>query len=309
VGASSSGPQFGGFESMDVAPAGQAATASGDYPQAAYFNSSPNYFSTMGIPLLSGRDFGTTDNFTAPEVAIVNESMAKRFWPNESALGKHLNLVRSNSAVEIVGVVGDVKRFGLGEVVQPEIYFPYSQRPRWATFFVVRANGAPAFLETALRTRLASIDSELRLSRTSTMDQLISSSLKRPRFNLVLLGIFAGSALLLAAVGIYGVMSYMVEQQTREIGIRTALGARRSDILKLVIGRGLAMALVGVGIGVLAAFALTRFLASLLYGVTVADPLTFTGVAFLLLLVVAFACYLPARRATKVDPLVALRYE
>jgi putative ABC transport system permease protein len=294
---------------MDVAPAGQAASAAGDYPQAVYFNSSPNYFATMGIPLLNGRDFGTTDNFAAPQVAIVNESMAKRFWPNESALGKRLNLVGENAAVEIIGVVGDVKRFGLGEVVQPEIYFPYSQRPRWATFFVVRANVAPASLETALRTRVASIDSELRLSRTSTMNQLISSSLKRPRFNLVLLGIFAGSALLLAAVGIYGVMSYLVDQQTREIGIRAALGARRSDILKLVIGRGLAMALVGVCIGVLAAFALTRFLASLLYGVTVADPLTFAGVAILLLLVVAFACYIPARRATKVEPLVALRYE
>jgi len=309
VGASSSGPQFGGFESMDVVPTGQPAGVAGDYPQAVYFNSSPNYFATMAIPLLNGRDFGTTDNFSSPEVAIVNESMAKRFWPNESALGKRLNIVRENGAVEIIGVVGDVKRFGLGEVVQPEIYFPYSQRPRWATFFVVRANVAPASLETALRTRLASIDSELRLSRTSTMEQLISSSLKRPRFNLVLLGIFAGSALLLAAVGIYGVMSYLVEQQTREIGIRAALGAKRSDILKLVIGRGLAMALIGVGVGVLAAFALTRFLSGLLYGVTVADPLTFAGVAILLLLVVAFACYIPARRATKVDPLVALRYE
>src|SRR6266496_538100 len=168
VGASSSGPQFGGFESMDVVPEGQAARGTGDYPQAVYFNSSPNYFGTMGIPLLNGRDFAATDNFAAPQVAIVNDSMAKRFWPNESAVSKRLNLVRENAAVEIVGVVADVKRFGLGEVVQPEIYFPYSQRPRWATFFVVRANVAPASLGGAIQTRLGSIDSEVRLSRTST---------------------------------------------------------------------------------------------------------------------------------------------
>ena len=309
VGASSSGPQFGGFETMDVSPEGSTASAAGDYPQAVYFNSSPNYFTTLRIPFLQGRDFSATDNFAAPQVAIVNESMAKRFWPNENAIGKRLNLVRQNQAVEIVGVVGDVKRFGLGEVVQPEIYFPYSQRPRWATFFVVRAHVPPGTLAAAVRTRLAQIDSELLLSRTSTMGQLISSSLRRPRFNLILLGSFAATALLLAAVGIYGVMSYLVELQTREIGIRTALGAQRSDILRLVIGRGVAMALVGVGIGVLAAFGLSRFLSGLLYGVTVSDPITFAGVSLLLLVVVAFACYIPARRAARVDPLVALRYE
>jgi putative ABC transport system permease protein len=309
VGASSSGPQFGGFESMDVSPAGSTASAAGDYPQAVYFNSSPNYFNTLRIHFLQGRDFSAADNFAAPQVAIVNESMAKRFWPNENAVGKRLNLVRQNQAVEIVGVVGDVKRFGLGEVVQPEIYFPYSQRPRWATFFVVRARVPPGTLAAAVRTRLAQIDSELLLSRTSTMDQLISSSLRRPRFNLILLGSFAATALLLAAVGIYGVMSYLVELQTREIGIRTALGAQRGDILRLVVGRGITMALVGVGIGVLAAFGLSRFLSGLLYGVTVSDPITFAGVSLLLLAVVAFACYVPARRAARVDPLVALRYE
>ena len=309
MGASSSGPQFGGFETMDAVPAGQGTAATEGYPQVVYFNSSPNYFATLGIPLKQGRDFGPSDNFAAPGVAIVNDTTARRFWPNETAVGKRITLARENPSVEIIGVVGDVKRFGLGEVVQPEIYFPYSQRPRWATYLVVRANVAPASLESALRTRVASVDSELRLSRISTMDQLIHSSLKRPRFNLVLLGIFAGTALLLAAVGIYGVMSYQVEQQTREIGIRAALGAKRGDILKMVVGRGLGMALVGVGFGLPASFALTRFLSGLLYGVTMSDPLTFGGVAVLLLLVVALACYLPARRATRIDPLVALRYE
>ena len=309
VGASSSGPQFGGFESMDVVPSKQAAGASGDYPQAVYFNSSPNYFATMGIPLLQGRDFGSGDTFASPEVAIVNESMAKRFWPNERAIGNRLDLVRENAAVEIIGVVGDVKRFGLGDTVQPEIYFPYSQRPRWATYFVVRGNLSPADFAATVPPRLAAIDSELRFSRVSTMDQLISSSLKRPRFNLVLLGIFAGTALLLAAVGLYGVMSYLVEQQTREIGIRAALGAKRIDILRLFVGRGLGMTVIGVGVGVLAALALTRFLSGMLYGVSVVDPLTFASVSILLVLVAALACYVPARRATRVDPLVALRNE
>lgn len=307
VGASSSGPQFGGFESMEVLPAG--ASAGTDYPQAVYFNCSPNYFATMRIPMLSGRDFRATDNFAAPQVALINESMAKRFWPNENPVGKRLDIVREKDAVEVIGVVADVKRFEIGERIQPEIYFPYSQRPRWATFFVVRTNLAPASLLAAVRTRLSGIDSELRFSRTSTMDQLISSALKRPRFNLVLVVIFAGAALLLAAVGIYGVMSYLVQQQTRELGIRLALGASRSNIFGLVIGRGLAMAVIGVGIGTVAGLGLTRFLSGLLYGVSAADPLTFVGVSVLLLSVVAFACYLPARRAMKVDPLVALKCE
>jgi putative ABC transport system permease protein len=168
--------------------------------------------------------------------------------------------------------------------------------------------GAGNFRER-LQNRLASIDSEIQLSRTSSMDDLITSSLKRPRFNLVLVAIFAATALLLAAIGIYGVMSYIVEQQTREIGIRSALGAKRSHILKLVIGRGVGMALIGVVLGIVAALGLTRFLAGLLYGVAAIDPITFGSISILLLIVAALACYIPARRATKVDPLIALRYE
>jgi putative ABC transport system permease protein len=235
--------------------------------------------------------------------------MAQRFWPNQSALGKRLTLVRQKSAVEIVGIVGDIERYGLDENVQPEIYFPYSQQARWATYFVVRTNTAAGTFKGAFQSRLANIDTEIRLSRISSMDDLIRSSLKRPRFNLVLVAIFATTALLLAAVGIYGVMSYLVEQQTREIGIRSALGAKRSHILKLVIGRGVGMASAGIALGLVAAFGLTRFLAGLLYGVAAVDPITFIGISILLLIVAVLACYIPARRATKVDPLVALRYE
>lgn len=309
VGFVSAGPQFGGFESTDVLPEGESATSAGDYPQAVYFNTSQNYFATMGIPLLRGRDFSASDNPSAQQVAIINQTMAQRFWPNESAIGKRLTLVRQKSAVEIVGVVGDIERYGLGENVQPEIYFPYSQQARWATFFVVRTNTVSGTFREALQSRLANIDSEIRLSRTSSMDDLITSSLKRPRFNLVLVGIFAATALLLAVVGIYGVMSYLVEQQTREIGIRSALGAKRSHIFKLVIGRGVGMAFIGVVLGVVASLGLTRFLAGLLYGIAAIDPMTFIGISILLLIVSALACYIPARRATKVDPLVALRCE
>ena len=309
VGFVSSGPQFGGFESMDVLPEGETGSGAGDYPQALYFNASQNYFATMGIPLLSGRDFSGSDTASAPQVAIINQTMARRFWPNQSVLGKRLMLVRQKGAVEIVGVVGDIERYGLGENVQPEIYFPYSQQARWVTFFVVRTTTSASAFKEALQGRLTQIDSEVRLSRTSSMDDLIASSLKRPRFNLVLVGIFASTALLLAAVGIYGVMSYLVEQQTREIGVRAALGATRSRIFKLVISRGAGLAFAGVVIGLIASFGLTRFMVGLLYGVTALDPMTFIAISILLLIVSVLACYIPARRAMKVDPLVALRYE
>jgi putative ABC transport system permease protein len=309
VGYVSAGPQFGGFESMDVLPEGETALRAGDYPQAVYFNASQNYFAAMGIPLQRGRDFSTSDNASAPQVAIINQTMAQRFWPNQSALGKRLILVRQKSALEIVGIVGDIERYGLGENVQPEIYFPYSQQPRWATYFVVRTEIPAGTFREAFQIRLAAIDPEIQLARTSSMDDLIASSLKRPRFNLLLLAIFAATALLLAAVGIYGVMSYLVEQQTREIGIRAALGAKRSHIFKLVVGRGAWLAFIGIVLGLAAAFGLTRFLAGLLYGVTALDPMTFIGISILLLVVAVFACYVPARRATKVDPLVALRCE
>jgi putative ABC transport system permease protein len=309
VGFVSAGPQFGGFEFTDVLPEGQTETAAGDYPQALYFNTSEDYFATMGIPLLQGRDFSSSDDSSSPLVAIVNRTMAQRFWPHQIALGKRLTLVRSKTAVEIVGVVGDIERYGLGENVQPEIYYPYSQRARWATYFIIRTNTPAGALQEALQSRVTKIDPEIIISRMSSMADHITSALRRPRFNLLLVAIFAVTALLLAAVWIYGVMSYLVEQQTREIGIRSALGAKRSHILKLIIGRGVGMAFIGILLGLVASFGLTRFLAGLLYGVTAVDPMTLLGIPILLLVVSVLACYIPARRATKVDPLEALRYE
>jgi putative ABC transport system permease protein len=309
VGYVSAGPQFGGIEPTDVLPEGGAATGTGDSTQAIYFNTSQNYFATMGISLLRGRDFSDADNASTPLVAIVNQTLAQRFWPDQSPIGKHLTLVSQKRSVEIVGVIGDIERYGLGDNIQPEIYYPYSQQPRGATYFVIRTNTPAGTFREAFQSRLAIIDSEIRLSRTSSMDDLVMTALKRPRFNLMVLGIFATTALLLAAVGIYGVMSYLVEQQTREIGIRSALGAKRSHILKLVIGRGVGMSFIGIVLGLVASFGLTRFIASQLYGVTALDPMVFIGVSILLLTVSVLACYIPARRATKVDPLVALRYE
>ncbi len=309
VGYVSAGPQFGGIEPTDVLPEGGAATGAGDPTQAIYFNTSQNYFATMGIPLLRGRDFSNTDNASAPLVAIVNQTLAQKFWPNQSPIGKRLTLVNQKRAVEIVGVVGDIERYGLGENIQPEIYYPHSQQTRGATYFVVRTNMDAGTFKDAFQSRLAIIDSEIRLSRTSSMADLIMTALRPPRLNLMLVGIFATTALLLAAVGIYGVMSYLVELQTREIGIRSALGAKRSHILKLVIGRGVGTALIGILLGLVASFGLTRFLAGLLYGVTALDPMTFISISILLLIVSVLACYIPARRATKVDPLIALRYE
>lgn len=309
VGATSGGPNFGGSESLDVFAEGASAPPSGIYPQAFYFNVGPNYFHTMGVPFIAGRDFANGDSGNAPPVAIVNDTLAHRFWPNESAVGKRLTLIKSKSVMEIVGVVGDVKRFGLGEQVQPEVYFPHAQRPRWASYFVIRTSGDPNGIGAAVARTITNIDSELVASNTVRMEQRIGRALRQPRFNLILLGMFAAAAVLLAAIGVYGVMSFVVAEQTKEIGIRTALGAKRAHIFKLVVGRGMLLAVVGIVIGAFAALSLTRFLSGLLYEVSATDPITFAGVSAFLLVVVAMACYLPARRAMKIDPLVALRTE
>jgi putative ABC transport system permease protein len=263
----------------------------------------------MQIPLLTGREFTNRDTSGAPAVAIINQMMARQFFPGEDPVGKKVLLVRQKQDLEIVGVVGDVRRFEVGDVVEPEIYWPYMQRPRVATYFVFRTGADPTSTVAAVRSRVSALDKEVLVTNVSTVDQMVSAALREPRFNTALLGAFAGLALLIASIGLYAVISYSVTQRTHEIGVRIAVGAGQDDIFRLIVGQGMVLTLTGVAIGLAASFALTRVMLSLLFEVSAADPLTFVGISLLLTFVSLLACYIPARRAMKVDPMAALRYE
>ncbi|HEV2489545.1 MAG TPA: ABC transporter permease [Candidatus Acidoferrales bacterium] len=284
---------------------------SGGEPDADIRVVDPGYFAAMEIPLLGGRDFTEQDTNNSARVMIINETMARTFWPHESPLGKRVTMKDWGPPLtgQIVGVVGDVKANGMDAAVGPMIYWPYFQFPQNFNTFVVRGAGNPMSLVSGVKSAIWAVDSNQPISRIRTMDQILSESLARRRLYMVLLGVFAGAALLLAAVGIYGVVSYSVSQRTHEMGIRLALGAQRSDVLRLILGQGTGVALLGIAIGIVASLALTRLMSSLLFGVSATDPLTFAVVAILLMLVALTACYIPARRAMRVDPLVALRYE
>ena len=270
-----------------------------------------NYFRTLSIPLRAGRLFAEGDGAEAPRVMVINEEMARRHWPNENPIGRRVTMKDWGPPLtgEIVGVVGDVKADGLDSSTRPMIYWPYQQFPGVFNAMVIRAEGDPMNIVAAVKSQVWSVDREQPLSGIQPMEEVIAGSIAPRRFNMLLLGIFAALALMLAAVGIYGVISYTVAQRTREIGVRMALGARRADVLKLVVRQGMSLALAGIGAGLAASFALTRLMANLLFGVSPSDPLTFGVIASLLGSVALLACYLPARRATKVDPLVALRSE
>jgi putative ABC transport system permease protein len=274
---------------------------------------SPGYFQAMGIQFKGGRDFTEADNQKdAPCVRIVNETMARLFWPGQDPVGRQVNdACRNHAPALIVGWVADSKMGSVGSKVEPELYFPYVKLP-FASFlvtFVIRTSSNPTDVAAAVRRAVWDVDHDQPLTQVRTMENVISESLWWERVSGLTLGIFAAISLLLAAVGIYGVFSYTVTQRTHEIGIRTALGASRTDILKMVVGEGLLLTLIGVGAGITAALALTRLLASLLYGVRPRDPLTFVALSLLLTAVAVLASYFPARRATKVDPIEALRYE
>jgi putative ABC transport system permease protein len=270
-----------------------------------------NYFRTLSIPLRAGRLFAESDGAEAPRVMVINEEMARRHWPNENPIGRRVTMKDWGPPLtgEIVGVVGDVKADGLDSSTRPMIYWPYPQFPGVFNALVIRAEGDPMNIVAAVKSQVWSVEREQPLSGIQPMEEVIAVSIAPRRFNMLLLGIFAALALMLAAVGIYGVISYTVAQRTREIGVRMALGARRADVLKLVVRQGMSLALAGIGAGLAASFALTRLMANLLFGVSPSDPLTFGAIASLLGSVALLACYLPARRATKVDPLVALRSE
>jgi predicted permease len=269
----------------------------------------------MGIPLRAGRDFSETDTKQSPNVVVINDAFARRHFAGEDPLGHRLKLQgQERDPLLIVGVVGDVRDFALDEHPTPEAYVPFLQDPLSKTYersmtIVTRTKSDPGAIAGSLRAALTSMDKSLPVYALKPMEEYLHDSLARRRFNVVLLSAFSGIALVLAAIGIYGVISYGVGQRTREMGIRMALGAQSRDVLKLVVRQAMTLTLGGVVIGLLASFALTRLLKSLLFSVSVTDPLTFGVIALLLTLIALLACLIPAVRATKVDPLVALRYE
>jgi putative ABC transport system permease protein len=273
-----------------------------------------DYFRVMRIPLLSGRDFTLQDNENAPLVGIVNQSLARRFFREENPLGKRVRWARSARInwITIVGVTGDIKHHGLDEPEEPTLYTPYPQSgvgwKRWMNL-VVRSEADAAALTGAVKDRVWRVDGQIPVTKARTMVEVMGASVEARRFNMLLLGVFAAVAMLLAAVGIYGVMSYTVAQRTREIGVRIALGARSRDVIRMVVGRGMLLTSIGAAAGLALSLALTHLMSGMLFGVGAKDPLTFAIVSLLLAGVALLACYIPARRAAKVDPMVALRTE
>jgi putative ABC transport system permease protein len=284
---------------------------------------SPDYFRTMGIPLLNGRDLLTADTARSPMVGVINRNLAQKYWPDENPIGRTLTASRcfevstpKESSVqckpqelEIVGIVGDVRQLGLDAPPYPELFMPYTQWPSNEMALVLRTASEPSSLIPVVKKEIWRVDPDQPVTNIKTMDELVSTEASGRRFVLQLIGAFAAIALVLAAVGIYGVVSHGTRQRTHEIGIRMALGARRQQIMWLVARENTRWLLIGITTGVASALALTRLLAAYLYAVRPTDPLTFVVVSLLLLAVALLAVYIPARRATKVDPMVALRYE
>jgi predicted permease len=292
-----------------------------DMAPSLFYMTETGYLKAMEIPLKQGRFFTPEDNEHSPAVVVIDEDFARQYFPHENAVGKRIHLGILNSVPEIIGIVGHVKHWGLdrdGDAKHPiraQAYLPFMQIPD--QFFtgppsanvVVRANGSPVAVAGAIRETIQKMNSENVMYETKTMDDIIAESLAARRFSMILLSVFAALALLLSSIGIYGVISYVVGQRSHEIGIRIALGAQRRDVLGLMLGEGMKMALIGVGIGVAVALGLTHLMVRMLFGVSATDPATFLGVAVVLMVVAFAACYVPSRRAMAVDPIVALRYE
>jgi len=307
-------PMSGDYITHNFVIEGRPPLAAGSEPEVQTRTVEGDYFSVMGIPLLAGRDFGSEDRTGSLHVVVVNRAFVAQYFPGQDLVGARVQWARSKPPdwMTIVGVVGDIKHFGPGKPEEPAIYDLYSQTAqqwkRWM-YPTIRGAASPGILLGQVKQRLWAIDNQLPVTQVFTMNEVVAASLDHQRFNLTLLGIFAGVALALAVVGIYGVMSYAITQRTSEIGIRVALGAQQRDVLWLILGQGLRLALVGGSLGIAASFALTRYMSHLLYGISPRDPQTFFAIPFVLLAVALLACYVPARRAARVDPIVALRYE
>ena len=285
--------------------------AVGDRPEVGERTITSDYFNTMRIPLLKGRAFSESDREDAPRVVVINEALAQRFWPDEEAIGKRLGFRAKEPQIwhEVVGIVGNVKHRSLDADPKPELYFPYSQYPGTFMTLVARTASDPVNAITAIRNQVLALDADQPVFDIKTMNERLSKSIAVSRFIMLMLGAFATLSTLLAAVGIYGLMAYTVAQRTHEIGVRMALGAEASDVVKLVLGQGLKLVVAGVGLGVAGALSLTRLMQSLLFNLSATDPLTFIVISTILAGVALAACFLPARRATRVDPMVALRCE
>jgi predicted permease len=274
---------------------------------------SADYFRVMGIPIIAGRAFSDADDASATPVALINQSFARRFFPDENPIGQHLRFRSANPWITIVGIVGDVRGFGLDKQPSSEIYLAFQQQsslpynPLSSLRMVVRTAGDPNSIAPAALEAVRELDKDLPLPQARTMETVLSASVAERRSNMLLLGVFAAIALILTSVGIYGVISYSVAQQTQEIGVRIALGAQSRDVTTLVLRTGMRLVLMGIVIGSAGALALTRWMTSLLFEVSATDSLTFIMTALLLTTIALLACYIPARRATKVDPMVALR--
>jgi putative ABC transport system permease protein len=290
---------------------GRPEPAQGQEPVADIRYADPGYFTTMRVPLRGGRGSNTADVPKAPPVVLINETMARQFWPGEDPIGRRLkiDMWKPDDVVEIIGVVGDLHPNTLDDDIRPMIYYPLSQEPSRSLTLVIRHAGGVDGLAGQVRAAVREIDRGVPLTDVATMNARLNQSMSDRRYPMLLLAGFAALAVVLASVGIYGVLAYTVGQRTREIGVRMALGARRGDVLRMVLGGGIRLTLIGVGLGAVGAAIAGRALGKLLYGITPTDPVTFAAVALLLTVIAAVACYLPARRATRVDPMVALRAE
>ncbi len=306
VARTSAGPLFGGFEPDQIFPAEEAETG-GRGHQARWYDVSPSYFETLGVPLLRGRAITQEDNMDSPRVVLVNETLANRLWPGDDPLGREIWMEMHDGVREVIGVVADVPPLDPDAAVDPEMYWPQAQYTRPFTYFVIRTEGDPSALQRLVADRIHALDPDIQVGTVWNYDALLERRLVQPRFNMLLIAIFSAVALLLAGVGIYGVVSRSVAARTREIGIRMALGAKRTRVVREVVFQSMGIAGIGVMVGLGLAFTLSRFIRSLLHGVVPSDPLTYSSVAFLLFAVAVLASFVPALTASRVDPMESLR--